>query len=42
MNIVAGMIHNELKQWPQSTQRGAPASAAVATGVFVFLGKTCL
>lgn len=39
MNTVAGMIH-ELKQWPQSTQREAPASAAVATGVFVFLGKT--
>lgn len=37
-DIVVGMI-NESKQQPQSTQRAAPASAAVATGVFMFLGK---
>lgn len=37
-HIVPGMI-DVRKQQPQSTQREAPTSAAVATGVFMFLGK---
>lgn len=40
-HTVVGLII-ESKQQPQCTQRGAPASAAVATAVFVFLGKRCL
>ena len=37
-HTVVGMI-NDSEQQPQSTLREA---AAVATGVFVFLGKRCL